>query len=75
MTVIKLLGEQDDEAEICDVELLLLLLLLVIERITSSMPTLTIVLADDDGQDRPPIDDVFVAKGDSDDEDVQYSKL
>lgn len=39
------------------------------------MPTLTIVLADDDGHETPPIDDVFVAKGDSDDEDVQYSKL
>lgn len=39
------------------------------------MPTLTIVLADDDGHEAPPTDDVFVAKGDSDDEDVQYSKL
>lgn len=39
------------------------------------MPTLTMVLADDDEHEAPPIDDVFVAKGDSDDEDVQYSKL
>lgn len=74
-TVINVRGEQDEEAEICEAELLLLLLVFVMERITSSIPTLTMVLADDDGHEAPPIDDVFVAKGDSDDEDVQYSKL
>ena len=52
------------------------LLLFEMDKITSSKPTLTIVLADDEGHDAT--DEIFVVlvpKGDSDDEDVQYSRL
>lgn len=62
--------EQDDEAEMCEA-----LLLFEMDSMTSSKPTLTMVLADEDGQEA--IDERFalVPKGDSDDDEVQYSKL
>lgn len=62
--------EHDDEAEMCEA-----LLLFEMDRMTSSKPTLTIVLADEDGQEAIDERFVLVPKGDSDDDEVQYSKL
>lgn len=62
--------EQDDDAEICEA-----LLLFDMDNMTSSKPTLTMVLADEDGQEGIDERFVLVPKGDSDDDEVQYSKL
>lgn len=63
--------EHDDDAEICE-----RLLLFEIARKTSSrQPTLIMVFAVEDGQDLTDDRFVLVAKGDSDDDEVQYSKL
>lgn len=63
--------EHDDEAEIW-----VALLLFDIDNMTSSrQPTLTIVLADDEGHETTDERFVHEPKGDSDEEDVQYSKL
>lgn len=62
--------EHDDEAEMCEA-----LLLFEMDSMTSSKPTLTIVLADEDGQEAIDERFVLVPKGDSDDDEVQYSRL
>lgn len=63
--------EHDDDAEICEA----LLLFEMDKRTSSKQPRLTMVLADEDGQDLTDDRFVLVPKGDSDDDEVQYSKL